>query len=214
MHLKSKRKQSLAQKVVFSCNNLGVSKSENKPAYRRFYIQDYPLNFTAEETENLIAEETEPEESQDVVEQNNDPEYDRPIICSVNQLKSIIRHTISNDVISKDMKRAKEQEEKLKVKIQDLKTEMSKIKFDLFTTFTKVCDDSSKTATMLIETQDKLEESKEGLTRNINRNSDNISKLNSHSKEMDDFKKDVHNKIGGIVMKIKDQVITTSPQQI
>ena len=203
---KIEEEEEFRPKSNINYNILGVAKSENQPSYRRFYIQDYPINFAADETENLIVEETEPDEPQDISEQNNDPEYNRPIICSINQLKSIIRLTISSDAISKDMRKVKEQDEKFKYKIQDLKSEIKKIKSDLFNTFTKVCVDASQTAKMLIETQDKLEESKENLTRNINRNSDNISKLNSHSKEMDDFKKDMHNKIGGIVVKIKEQV--------
>ena len=137
---------------------------------------------------------------------DNDPEYNRPVICSINQLKSIIRLTISQDAISKDMNKVKEQEERFRTKIQDIRADIRKMKSDLFSTFTKVLDDATKTANILINTQDQLEGAKENLTRNINRNADNISKLTTHSKEMDDFKKDMQNKIGGIVMKIKDQV--------
>lgn len=170
----------------------------------RVKVKDYTECFASQDGEEDLKEDSEVEEGSEP-DLDNDPENNVPIICTVNQLKSIIRLTIDDDKISRDMQRTKEQEQKFRSQISELTNALKGMKSNCFSTFGKVKEDISKAADILHRTQKNLEESKEDLLKNINSNADKISKLNAHAKEMEDFKKDVQNKIGGIVNKLKEQ---------
>jgi F0F1-type ATP synthase membrane subunit b/b' len=103
------------------------------------------------------------------------------------------------------MAQTKNTEIKFTAQLNSISKAIKDIKAGCVETFDFIQSDMESITDSLFNTQEHLGDTKSKLNRDIVTNRDKISKLNSHAKEMDDFKKEMFTKISAIVEKLKEQ---------
>lgn len=150
-------------------------------------IDDYGIDFETFETEKHVLDLNESDESDEEISQ---PEDNVGVIFTIKQLKEIITMTINSGTIGKKIEKCCENDIQFTELFENYRDKLNELNRNCRDVLRKVQKDMTTTNEHLSIAQQNTMTTRDDLNRMIHSNSEKIAKLNTHSKEMDDFKKD------------------------